>query len=692
MSLNPNPMHALDPMLDAIVDRIVPGGETPGAREAGTAAYVRARLAADPSAADTVARGAAALDETARWRFGVAFAALDPARQDEMLAAEARAPWFAALAEWTTEGFYADEGSGGNAGNHSWTALGYDPRLPPVGPLVSPSATAGLDEIDEVHDVIVVGAGAGGGVVACVLAEAGHRVLLLERGPGDPTTLGMARDHLRNQRLSAYGHNAGPDIEGHPRVVVEPGGGERVVRPHENGYQNNAAVVGSGTVVYGAQAWRFHPDDFRMASRYGSPEGSSLADWPFDYGEIEPWYERAEWEIGVAGSPSGQHAPRRRGYPMPPVPGYASRRVLERGAAAIGIPTVIPPLLINTAPRHGRAACAECGSCVGFACPVDAKNGTQNTVIPRALATGRCTLATSATVSRVNVDSRGVVRGVTVVGNAGGRTLERSFRARAVVLCAGAIETARLMLNSACDAAPGGLGNANGWVGRNLQGHFSPMVYGRFEEPVYDPRGPGVSIASTAFNHGNPGLIGGSMMADDFIMLPVIFWKRAMPGDAPRWGLAAKEEMQRSYRYVSRLFSPVQEIPTLDSRVSVDPAVRDRFGIPVARLSGVVHPETMRTALFMRERALDWLRASGATRTWHDPLVFRLSAGQHQAGTCRMGTDPTTSVTDPWGRVWGHDNLFVADGSLHPTNGGFNPVLTILALAFRTAEHVSRHI
>jgi choline dehydrogenase-like flavoprotein len=377
---------------------------------------------------------------------------------------------------------------------------------------------------------------------------------------------------------------------------------------------------------------------------------------------------------------------------MPPVPGYASRSVLARGAKALGLSTVIPPLLINTVARHGRAACVECGSCVGFACPVDAKNGTQNTVIARALATGRCTLVTSAMVSRVETGQRGAVTGVTFTAGSGAEQRSRTVRARSVVLCAGAIETARLLLNSACDAAPHGLGNANDLVGRNLQGHFSPMVYGQFEEPVYDPRGPGVSIASTAFNHGNPGIIGGSMMADDFVMLPVIFWKRATPPDLPRWGGVAKDYMRQNYRRVSRLFSPVQEITTPGSRVTVDAGVRDRWGLPVARLSGVVHPETMRTAEFMRERAHEWLRASGAVRTWSDPLVFRLSAGQHQAGTCRMGTDPKDSVTDSTGRVWGHDNLFVADGSLHPTNGGFNPVLTILALAFRTADHVARQL
>ena len=133
---------------------------------------------------------------------------------------------------------------------------------------------------------------------------------------------------------------------------------------------------------------------------------------------------------------------------------------------------------------------------------------------------------------------------------------------------------------------------------------------------------------------------------------------------------------------------PVQEIPSPDSRVTLDPNVRDRFGLPVARLSGTTHPETVRTAEFMRRRAEDWLRASGAERIWSWPPEQKFSAGQHQAGTCRMSKDPRHGVTDEWGRVHGHENLFVCDGSLHVTNGGFNPALTIMALSFRTAEHI----
>ncbi len=118
--------------------------------------------------------------------------------------------------------------------------------------------------------------------------------------------------------------------------------------------------------------------------------------------------------------------------------------------------------------------------------------------------------------------------------------------------------------------------------------------------------------------------------------------------------------------------------------------MKDRFGLPVARLSGAAHAETVRTASFMLGKARQWLEAAGATRIWGSEPVARLSGGQHQAGTCRMGTDPETSVTDAWGRVWGHDNLFISDGGLHPTNGGFNPVLTIMALAFRNGEHIAK--
>jgi choline dehydrogenase-like flavoprotein len=536
------------------------------------------------------------------------------------------------------------------------------------------------------YDVIVVGAGAGGGVAAGVLAEAGKRVLLLERGR-DLNFADIPRDHLRNHRFERYGNNLGPAIEGSPRVFVDVAGHERVVQPHQDGYNNNAMGVGGGTRVFGAQAWRVLPDDFRMASRYGAPAGSSLADWPIGYDDLAPAYERAEWEIGVAGDsePSARLWPRRVGYPMPPVPTGPQGRALRAGAAALGWDAFAPPLLINTAPYGGRPACIQCQHCVGFACPVDAKNGTHNTLIARALASGRCELLTETIVERIDVGAAGRVVGVTYIDSAGQR---HSPHTEMVVCAGGAIETARLLLNSTSPQHPHGLGNQHDQVGRHLQGHYYPSAIGLMPEPVQDGLGPGVSTATCRFNHGNPGVIGGAMLADEFVVLPIIFWTHHLPPELPRWGLANKRFMRESYTRVMRVNGPVQEIPSPDARVTVDPAVRDRWGIPVARLSGATHPETVRTAAFMYARAREWLEASGATQVWGKPPRLQLSAGQHQAGTCRMGEDPHTSVVDPRCRVHGHDNLYVADGSVHVTNGGFNPVLTIMALAFRTAEQI----
>lgn len=630
--------------LARLVDAILPEDRDPGALRAGTLAYVRAHL--PPDIEIKLREGATA----------------EPTREE----------WFARLCDLVAEGFYADPGNGGNEGAASWRMIGYEPRLPaePL-PRFDYAAYREAPPDGARYDAIVIGAGAGGGIAASVLVAAGKRVLLLERGDAYGFEISGKRDHLRNHRNIVHGHNTGPDPDGNPRVFVDEGGTAHVVSPLDKRHHNNAAGPGSGTAIYGGQAWRFLPDDFRMATRYGVPLGSSLADWPIGYADLAPDYARAEREIGVAGAGPD--------HPMPPVPGYAFRRALEAGAAKLGWRSCAPPLLLNTVPRDGRAACVECGSCVGFACPSDAKNGTQNTVIPRALATGRLTLALNAAAHRIEIDAGGAARGVSYFH--GGRKL--AARANAVVLAGGAIETARLLLLS-------GLGNEH--TGRHLQGHFYPTAYGLFDAPVYDPRGPGVTIATTDFNHGNPGIIGGGMLADDFIALPSIFWKTMRAPDAPGWNLAAKEYMRANYRRTAQVRGPVQEIPNPDARVTLDPDIKDANGVPVARLSGTCHSETLRTARFMLGKAQEWLRASGAQRVWNQDIGPRLSGGQHQAGTARMGVDPRASATDPWGRVWGVEGLAIADTSLHVTNGGFNPVLTAMALAYRVATRLARDL
>lgn len=532
------------------------------------------------------------------------------------------------------------------------------------------------------YDAIVIGAGAGGGVMAGVLAEAGKKVLLIERGR-HLSFDEVGRDHLRNQRLSQYGHNAGPDIDGNPRT----GADNQVIRPHEAGYQNNAATVGSGTRVYAGQAWRFMPQDFKMATIYGVPEGSSLADWCISYEDIEPYYEKIEWEIGVFGDcQTMTHLPPyQKDYPMPPLAMPKKSQVLKRGLDNLGWDTVMMPRLINSVPYNDRPACIRCQHCVGFACPVDAKNGTQNTMITRAVDSGNCTLLTETIVSRLHTTDSGQVKGVTIIGE-DGKSLD--ITAEIVVLSCGAIETARLLLNSKTTQEPNGIGNKHDQVGRHLQGHYYPGGYGLFEGDIWDGLGPGATIATCEFNHDNDGIIGGGMLTDEDIMLPIIFWKTALPPDLPKWGQANKQFMRDNYTKVVNVRGPVQEIPHPDGRITINPHLKDKYGIPVAHLSGTTHPETVRTAKFMKSKAYEWMESAGVVKMWgHEPQL-RLSGGQHQAGTCRMGDDPTKAVVDKWCKVHGHDNLFIADGSVHVTNGGFNPVLTIMALSWRTAENI----
>ncbi len=551
-----------------------------------------------------------------------------------------------------------------------------------------------MNEGDEEYDVVIVGAGLGGGIAAGVLAEAGLRVLLLERGVAWRDDQ-IPTDHLRNHRLTLYGDNTSVAPGEHPRVAVDLEGRAHTTWPRESIYQLNAFTVGGGARVWGMQAWRFHPDDFRMATRYGVPAGSSLADWPIGAADLAPFYERAEQEIGVAGNASSSpHATRNDPYPMPGVPPSPTGEWLARGAARLGWNAFTPPLAFNTLRRGGRGPCVECGQCIGFACPTDAKNGSHNTFLPRALATGRCRLETRAHVSRLVTAANGRVTGVEyILENPQKRRTFHQVKTRAVVLAAGAIESARLLLLSASDEFPRGLGNIYDQVGRHLQGHYYPIAYGLLPREVPNPnRGPGVSVATTQFNHGNPGVIGGAMLANDFVKLPIIFWRSSLPPEVSRWGIENKKAMRDLYLRVIDVRGPVQEIPVPESRVTLDPRVRDVLGLPVARLSGLAHPETLRTAEYIRGRAEEWLRGSGAERVWSWPSVRRLSAGQHQAGTCRMSADPRLGVTDLLGRVHGHENIVVCDASLHVTNGGFNPALTVMALALRNAAALAREL
>ncbi|MGD1105804.1 MAG: GMC family oxidoreductase [Terracidiphilus sp.] len=538
-------------------------------------------------------------------------------------------------------------------------------------------------------NAVVVGAGAAGGIVAKELSAAGLSVVLLERGKWY-TSNDCRKDDLRNQRTTVLGNAFGPEDEGNPRILVDAEGVPHIMLPSEGGYQNNAACVGGGTLSYGAMAWRYLPQDFRMRSTYGAPAGSSLEDWPISYDDLEPSYEKAEYEIGISGDDSGTpfHGPRRRPLPMPPLPPNREYQILEPAAKHLGLHPFPIPMARNSVPYNGRTQCMRCRWCVGFACEVDAKNGSQNTVIPVALATGNCELRTQCMAREILTDDRGRARGVAYY-DAAGRLQEQP--SDIVVISACAIESARLLLTSKSRLFPNGLGNRHDQVGRNLQGHHYTGAIGFFDFDTYDDVGPGASIAVSDYNHGTLGLCGGGMLANEFIRLPIQMVDR-MPGDTPRWGLAHKQAMRRFFKRNIVVMGPTQQIPTSDARVTLDPTVRDKWGIPVARISGNVHPQTFEIGLVQAQRAQAWLKEAGAVTTLINAgKPTTVSAGQHQAGTCRMGDDPQGSVVNRNCQLHDVDNVFVIDSSVHVTNGGFNPALTIMAIAYFASDALVRN-
>lgn len=537
-------------------------------------------------------------------------------------------------------------------------------------------------------NAIVVGAGAGGGVVAKELAVAGLSVVLFERGDW-ATYDDHDDDELISQRTTVLGNAFGPDDKRHRRVLLNDDGSTRIILPSEGAYNNNAACVGSGTVSYGAMAWRFMENDFKMKSVYGHVAGSTLDDWPVSYSDLEPCYEKAEWEIGVSGESGANpfESPRKKPYPMPPFALNREGNLLSVAAKKLGLHPFPIPMLRNSVRYNGRPACYRMRSCVGFACPVNAKCGTHNTVIPVALKTGNCELRTQCQVAEIMFDEKGRATGIKYFDENNKGQIQT---ADIVVVSAAAVETARLLLNSKSKLFPNGAGNNNDWVGRNLQGHAYTGALGLMKDDVYDDVGPGACMAIGDFNHGNPGIIGGGVLCNEFTAMPYLFSKMRPPG-ARNWGPEHKEYQRSQFKKVIRLHGPFQEIPNFESRVTIDPEIKDDWGIPTVRLSGTRHEYDPVGCKFMSDRAEEILKEAGAYFTWQSVGGRGLSGGQHQAGTARMGNDPKTSVTNKYGQVHDIDNLFVADGSLNVTNGGFNPALTIMALGYWVGGYIAKN-
>jgi len=531
-------------------------------------------------------------------------------------------------------------------------------------------------------DFVVVGSGAAGGVIARELAQAGFSVVLFEQGPR-LSPADFEHDELKYWFLGGITNDADKSPQTFRHDPTEKAELVAVKPPLWYG-----RVVGGGSLHYTANYWRFHEIDFIERSVLGTIPGTGFDDWPITYAELEPYYTKVEWEIGVSGLAwvSPFDPPRTKPYPMPPLPVKSSGVLFERGARKLGLHPFPAPMVINSQPYRGRPACVHCGFCHGFACEVTAKASTLTTVIPEAEATGRCEVRPESYVMRIESDQRGRSTGVAYFDR---QRRERFQKSRAVVLCANGAETPRLLLMSANARFPDGLANSSGLVGKYLMFNYSSRALGVFEHPLNEYKSVQVTRILHDFYNSDPkrGHYGGGGLDARIGPQPMFWADRTAHDQSPSWGSAYKARLKEFPRSM-QVACHGTSLPVESNNVTLDPEVKDAWGMPAIRVTYKDHPDDLANARFLQDRGAEILQAAGAQQVAKAPVAEHQSS-MHLLGTCRMGSDPAKSVVDKYHRSHDIPNLFICDGSSLVTSGRGQPTMTIQALAFRAGEHIA---
>lgn len=647
------------------------------------------RYDALPPDGETHQQGVRGLDESAQLLFERDFVALDGAQQDAVLrAVQAGNPpgdvWqqldakryfedlLAELSEYRYSHPLAQEEIGyvGMADGQGWQAIGLnqlDPHEPrpdtanyqpptaaaPPEPFVPPSPPMRRYRLDDELDAVVIGTGAGGAPLLARLAAAGLRVVALEAGehwqPGhDFATDERAQEKLfwRDERLSA-----GAD-------------------PIGFGRNNSGVGVGGSTLHYTAYTPRAQPDDFRLRSEFGVGE-----DWPLSYHELAPYYAELEQTLGVSGPTDYPWGPPRPSYPLAPLPLNGAAQLMQRGCAALGLRSSPAANAALSAAYYQagigwRPACTNRGFCQA-GCSVGAKGSMDVTYIPLALAAG-AELRSGCFVTQLETDAQGLIRAVIYVQNG----VEHRQRCGAVFLCAGAIETPRLLLLN-------GLANSSGQVGRNFMAHTGLQVWAQFAEDIRPYKGiPGALISEDTHRPADADFAGGYLLQSIGVM-PMTYAGQLARGRG-LWGGELREHM-RGYNHVAGINILGECLPYDHNYLELS-SERDARGLPKPRIRfSQGQNERRLTAHASRLMRAIW-QAAGGQDIWEFPRFA------HTIGTCRMGDDPARAVVDRDGRSFDVPNLYVVDNSVFPSALSVNPALTIMALALRAADRFVERI
>jgi choline dehydrogenase-like flavoprotein len=515
------------------------------------------------------------------------------------------------------------------------------------------------DRSREEVDFCIVGAGAGGGVLGAKLAEAGFSVVILDAGSHWDPTRDFVSDELASRKLFWTDE----------RIT----GGDD---PVELGSNNSGRGVGGSTVHYSMVKMRAHPEDFRRHALEGDIPGAEMRDWPITFSDLEPYYEEVENALQIAG-PTYYPWGRRRRFPQREHELNASANMLVIGCAKLGIPVAPAPLSTLSAPHKDRPPCVYRGFC-NYGCTTNAKSSILVTYIPRAIRAG-AEVRPHSMAARIEHDKQGRVTGVLHFRNGG----EELFKQRAgnVIVAGYAIETPRLLLNSASSMFPDGLANSSGMVGRCFMVHSGHQVFARFPRRINQYKAPPGLALTEHFNLTMPDV--------DFICGYTIETIGPHPSDfASRmatgrrlWGADLRREML-DYNYYSGIGIVGETLPQMKNVVKLHESERDRYGLPIPHVVFGYHENDKRIIGHAVEKMTEIMHAAGGEDAWSADRTA------HLLGTCRMGDDPEDSVIAADCRAHDVPNLFICDGSIFPTSTAVNPSLTIEAIAARTADRI----
>jgi choline dehydrogenase-like flavoprotein len=508
---------------------------------------------------------------------------------------------------------------------------------------------------DEEVDVVIVGAGAAGGVLAKELAEAGMKVVILDAGPIRDPQHDFASDELSMQRL------------GWQDTRIVDG-----THPLKMGHNNSGRGVGGGTVHFTGVFLRFHETDFKARSWDGVAD-----DWPISYEDLAPYYDKVERDIAVSGPkyfPWGSfHGP----YPYPERhPLSPNAYMFREGCEKLGIRSVTTPLAILSAPFEGRPPCINRGFC-NQGCMPNAKFSTLIVHIPKAIQAG-AELLPDCMVTEITVDANGKATGVSFIHD--GTAYHQ--KAKLVIVSAFVVETPRLLFNSANGRFPNGLANSSGMVGRGIMTHSSHDVYAKFDKEIRLYKGTPVLSTTQEFYETDPDrdfVRGYTLHAHG--VRPVGFAHAiAHSENGPVWGGKLRDTLL-DYNHYGRITLVGEVLPNPDNRVTLSDE-KDHYGLPRAKVTFSYGENDQRLIRHAVDTMSSILRAAEGT------VEYIVPDTAHLMGGCRMGDDPSSSVVNSYGQTHDISNLYICDASIFVTSGAGNPTETVMALASRTAEHI----